>query len=305
MIVEQASALLLNYRLLSRQGRGHARVAYWGHGRNFADDLSTAGELVKRWTSRRVHWWFAYTERTAAVVRDLAVPTDRITVVNNAIDTTALEAAVAEARTGAAHRDREELGLGPGPVAIFVGHLRPEKGLEVLFDAAAKVHARRPGFQLLVVGSGPLQGEVAQRAAATPWLHYLGLRFGSDLARALALADLMVLPNSVGLAILDSFVAHAPLITSRDGNHGPEIAYLRDGENGLFVDRADDVEGFARAILTVIDDPALAERLVEGCRAAAERYSVEDMVDRFADGIRRALRTPRTPAAARSRGRRG
>jgi hypothetical protein len=95
--------------------------------------------------------------------------------------------------------------------------------------------AQRPDFHLLVVGGGASQAELEQRATTLPWLHVLGPRFGRDRAAALAAADVTLIPGAVGLGVIDSIVAGTPLITSADSAHGPEIAYLRDGENGRLV----------------------------------------------------------------------
>jgi L-malate glycosyltransferase len=294
VIVEQASDLILNYRLLNAQRRGHTRIAFFGHGQNFAEGASRFGEAVKSRASRRVHWWFAYTEKAADVVAGLGYPRDRITVVNNAIDTTQLAAELQEVRaSGAADALRRELGLGDGPVGVFLGTLRPDKGLDLLFAAAARIHAARGDFRLVVVGAGPMATEVQRRADQEPWLHYLGARYGQDRAAVLALGDLMLLPGAVGLVVLDAIVAGTPLITTADSPHGPEIAYLRDRENGLLVSTGGDPARYADAVLQVLGDAELAERLSAGCRSDAGRYSLEDMTSRFAEGIRQALRAPR------------
>ena len=94
VIVEQASKLLVNYVLQARYLLGGARLAFWGHGKNFAHhDSNRFGEFLKRSLSRRVHWWFAYNAQSAAVVRSLGFPPDRTTLVQNAIDTRGLIAA--------------------------------------------------------------------------------------------------------------------------------------------------------------------------------------------------------------------
>ena len=61
----------------------------------------------------------------------------------------------------------------------------------------------------------------------------LGVRKGQAKADVLALAKVMINPGVVGLNILDSFVAGVPMITTNCKGHGPEIAYLTNGENGL------------------------------------------------------------------------
>jgi L-malate glycosyltransferase len=97
----------------------------------------------------------------------------------------------------------------------------------------------------------------------------------------------------VGLGVIDSIVAGTPLITSADSAHGPEIAYLRDGENGRLVTGGGDPMRYAEAVLEVLGDPALHRRLVAGCADDAGRYTIGAMIDRFAGGVRLALAAPR------------
>ena len=88
VIVEQASKLLVNYPLLLWRRFGGPRVAWWGHGVNLdSGSSSRLGESVKRRLARRADWWFCYTNGTARIVADLGVPRDRMTVVQNAINT--------------------------------------------------------------------------------------------------------------------------------------------------------------------------------------------------------------------------
>jgi L-malate glycosyltransferase len=293
VVVEQAADLPLNYRLLVRQRLGGPRVAMYGHGRNFGEDPSRLGEAVKRRISREAHWWFAYTERSAAVVADLGYPPERVTVVNNAIDTDELTADLRWARAGAARALRDELAIGDGPVGLFLGTLRGDKRLDLLLAAGERIVAERPDFHLLVVGGGAAQGELEARSPALPWLHVLGPRFGRDRATALAVADVTLIPGAVGLGVIDSIVAGAPLITSADSPHGPEIAYLNDGDNGRLVTGGGDPSRYAAAVLEVLGDQALLWHLVAGCERDAGRYTIDAMVARFADGIRRALAAPR------------
>ena len=44
-------------------------------------------EQFKRWTVNKVDWWFAYTDSSAALINEAGFPTDRTTIVENAVDT--------------------------------------------------------------------------------------------------------------------------------------------------------------------------------------------------------------------------
>lgn len=293
VVVEQAAQLLLNYRLLARQSRGGPSVAFWGHGRSFAAAQGAPSERLKAWTSRRAHWWFAYTDLSAGIVQELGFPGQRITVVNNSIDTTALRRDIEALDAGHLGRLREQLGIGEGPIGLFLGTLREDKHLGVVIEAGRRIRQAHPDFVLLIGGNGPLASEVQEHARREAWLHYLGALSGRDRAGVLGLADVMMVPGAVGLVVLDAIVAGTPLITSRESAHGPEIAYLRNGENGLMVTGGTDPEIYAAAVSRVLSDRACLEVLVGGCRADRDEFTLEKMVSRFVSGIGQALDAPR------------
>lgn len=290
VIVEQASKLLLNYVLLLQQAAGRARVAFWGHGRNFqGHTASRLGERVKRTLSRRVWWWFAYNAASARVVRELGFPPGRITDVQNSIDTRALVAARARLGPDDVRAVREALGIRGEHVCIFAGAVYAEKRVDFLLEACARVRAELPGFELVVVGAGPEAGKFREAARRHPWIHYVGPRFDEAKVPFFAASRLLLMPGLVGLAVLDAFALETPLVTTAVDYHSPEIDYLENGVNGVIVEPADDPGLYARAVVELLRDDARRARLVQGCRAARERYTVEDMAARFADGVVAAL----------------
>jgi glycosyltransferase involved in cell wall biosynthesis len=101
----------------------------------------------------------------------------------------------------------------------------------------------------------------------------------------------MLSPGALGLGIIDSFVCGIPTITSDCGIHGPEIAYLRPGENGILTH--DDVDNFALAVSSLLADPDTLKHLCRACLTSAAEYSLANMASRFVDGIVQALAAPR------------
>lgn len=293
VVVEQAADLALNYRLLARQRRGGPDVVMWGHGRDFSEGDHCAVEAVKAHTTARAHWVLAYTERAREAFVNGGYPAHRITVVNNAIDTAALTTAIDEAARHEVPSLRAELDLGDGPIAVFVGTMRPDKRIDHLLAAGSRIARSVPGFRLVLVGGGPDHEAVSERVATLPWARALGPSYGGARAAALALADVVLLPGAVGLAVLDAFAAGAPLVTSRSGRHGPELAYLDDGRNGLLVDDVGDPRAYADAVITLLTDPRRLAAFQRECRADALRYDLDHMVANFASGIGAALEAPR------------
>ena len=290
VVVEQASRLLLNYLLLVRQRLMHRPVAFWGHGRSFDErDSESLEERLKRWTSRQVHWWFAYNDLAADVVREFGFPPQRITVVENSTDTTALRAAVDAVDPATIAETRRSFGLGPGPVGIFVGNFSRPKQLDFLFAAAEHLHGLDPGFSLLVVGQGERQPVVEEMAARRPYVSYVGNRFGDDLARCFAVADVLMVPGWAGLVLVDGFAGGTPPMVSASFPHPPEISYVDPGGNGLVIEDGGSPARYAERVHRLLGDGDERARLVEGCAKAAEYYSIEAMAERFADGLSAAL----------------
>lgn len=283
VIVEQANKLLVNYPLLALNALGRIRLGFWGHGRDFQTQRPhSPAERIKRWYSRMPYWWFAYNETSAAVVKSLGFPATRITLVQNAIDTTSFGAQVLRARESAPNKEQ-------GDRCLFVGGMYAEKRLEFLIEAAMRVKRAVPGFRLTLIGAGPDQ-RVAERAAQEhEWIEYLGPRFGEDLASQYASANLLLMPGLVGLGVLDSFAAGVPMVTTAVPYHSPEIEYLVDGVNGVVVADTQSVESYAHEVIELLQNRDQRERLSQGCIASAGEYTVEEMVRRFSDGVLKAL----------------
>lgn len=291
VIVEPASRMLLNYLLLSRQLAGRQRVAFWGHGYNARKrpDLRV-GKWAKERMSRSVHWWFAYNQRSVSALRELGFPEDRITDTQNSIDTGHLLRLRRQLEPEALERLRAELGIRGRHVGAWVGGMVDDKMLPFLLDACRLIRAEIPDFEMLFLGAGPEEGPVRAAAREEPWIHSPGPRFDEDKIRHLALAQLLLMPAAVGLVVQDSFALGVPLLTLQGRYHGPEIEYLRNDENGVVIPDTSDPAVYARAAIDLFNDPARMQRLVDGCLRAAEKYSVEEMARRFADGIEAALR---------------
>lgn len=291
VIVEQASRLLLNYVLLARQAIIRRPVAFWGHGRSFHSEAvaSSIGESIKRWLSRRVHWWFAYNDLSAQVISEFGFPADRITVVQNSTDTRGFGRLVDQSPPEALEEFRERYGLQRGRTAIFVGSLHPEKQLPFLFEAIQHLHRYDSSYSLLVVGSGVEQSLVEAVSIRRSFVHYLGNLFEADLAKAFAVADVVLVPGWAGLVIVDAFAAGVPIVVGSSFPHPPEVSYIESGVNGIVVEDDGCPKRYADRVRALLEDVDEYQRLVRGCADAAETYSVEAMAVRFADGIVEAL----------------
>lgn len=281
VVLTHENKLICN--LWAQYGLRDKRVALWGHGANLQGDQASRRERFKQRTAVRADWWFGYTEMSRPLVLQSGFPADRVTVVENAIDTIALREHYESASPGAVALLRKQLGLVGGHVGVFVGSLYSDKRIGFLLDAAKEVRRQLPDFELVMAGAGPEKGIVEAFCCAHPWAHYVGPVEGMEKARLLALAKVVLNPGLVGLGILDSFVCKVPMVTTDFGRHSPEIAYLDNGVNGVMA--RDAMADYVDAAVKVLCDHPYREGLVLGCAASARRYSIENMARNFTDGI--------------------
>jgi glycosyltransferase involved in cell wall biosynthesis len=291
VIVEQASSLLLNYVLMgaSRVGLG-PQVALWGHGVNLQTHAASGlGERLKRRYSRWPHWWFAYTDGTQQRVEQLGYPRERITVVQNAIDTLGLRDRIAAVDPLARAELFRRHGLTEGCVGVYIGSLYQEKRIAFLVEAARHITAICPGFRLLIAGNGPDRPLAEAAAAENDAIVYLGRKDGPQRDLLLSAASVTLMPGLVGLGVLDAFAADAPMITTDVAYHSPEIEYLQDGVNGRILPADTDPESYAAEVVTLLRDDDRLAQLRAGCRRSLESYTVQEMVRRFTVGVMGAL----------------
>lgn len=79
-----------------------------------------------------------------------------------------------------------------GLVALFVGRIAAEKNLPLLMETLSELRRKIDPFQGVVVGDGPRLEAMRQKY---PEFVFAGMRFGEDLARHYASADLFVFPS--------------------------------------------------------------------------------------------------------------
>lgn len=289
IIIPHENMLLANYLLLFfRRYRGHAKLAFWGHGANF-QSLTGSGirDRFKTWTARQVDWWFAYTAVSVDKVVASGFCPQRITCVNNAVDVDSMRQFQAAITADERRALLQELGLTGKRLAVFIGGLYREKRLAFLCAAADELRLRLPDFELLIIGDGPQRDLAREFAAVRPWCRWVGALHGRDKALHLSLGRVMLNPGLVGLNILDSFAFGLPLLTTDCGIHSPEIAYLRSRHNGIMT--ADDPLAYVVAAEQLMTIDGLRESLAANCWVDADIYTLDNMVENFSAGILSAL----------------
>jgi glycosyltransferase involved in cell wall biosynthesis len=288
VIAEQASKHLINYYLITLSRLKVNKFAYWGHGRNRHSNKYGLSERIKRALVNKVDWWFAYTNGTAEYLKTCGVPNEIITTVQNSVDTDTFKKQLEAVTSQDLQRAKVLLGIGQNAqIGLYCGALYEHKKLDFLLDSAKLIKREVPDFELIIMGGGPEANLIHNCAMKTPWLHYLGPRFGRDKCIYFKMSKVFLNPGLVGLAILDSFAAKLPLITTDIPVHSPEIDYLKNGTNGVMTRY--DVFEYAQAVVKLFKQPHILNNMAIEASRFSSNYSIENMVDNFKKGILRCL----------------
>ncbi|MFD6417915.1 glycosyltransferase [Streptomyces sp. NPDC060194] len=172
-------------------------------------------------------------------------------------------------------RDSRAVLRGAGVRLVLCSRLSVEKRPGIALEALAALLARGTRAELFVVGEGPLRRRLAERAAGLP-VTFLGhVADREHLARILATADVGLAPGpaeTFGLAALETLACGTPVVVSAS-SASPEVV----GDAGAVA--PDTGEGFAEAVLSLLDRPAPARR--GAARARAELFGWQASVEAF------------------------
>lgn len=186
-------------------------------------------------------------------------------------------------RRGERPADREGLGLPADRfVWAYAGNLGLYHGLDVAMDAAELLG---DGFQLVLIGHGPLRDELERRAAELPpgCVRLEGLMPPDDAAAYLRASDALLvalrasLTDVVSSKLFDYCAIGRPVIVATAG----ETTRLAEGAT-LTIPPESPAE-LAAAVRRLRDDPALRQRLGDLGRELASEYLREAQADRFVD----------------------
>ena len=204
-------------------------------------------------------------------VRDFSVPSSRIEVIPNFIDTSVW-------RPDRVPCHREKLAPGGEKIIMHISNFRSVKRVEDVVEIFSAISSKVPA-RLVLVGDGPDRPRALRRAAelgVQDQVLFLGKH--SSVDELLSCADAFLLPSeneSFGLAALEAMACGAPVIASNAGGL-PEV--IDHGETGFMFD-VGAVAEMADAGIRLLSDDALHEKMAcAGRRVAEEKFSAEAVV---------------------------
>jgi glycosyltransferase involved in cell wall biosynthesis len=219
-------------------------------------------------------------QELARLYREHGLPAEKILVAPDGVDWDAFQPELSRQEA------RRRLGLADDrPVAAYVGHLYPGRGVDHILEAAARL----PGVRFRLVGGHPedvarWRAEVERAGLAN--LELAGFVPNREVPLHLFAADALLMPYTTAtptaawmspLKMFEYLAAGRPVIAS-DLPAVREV--LRDGDNALLCP-PDSGEALAGALGRALEEPELAARLGAAGRREARGYSWDARVGRI------------------------
>lgn len=227
--------------------------------------------LCERIALRRLDAVVANSYYTAGVIQArYSIPPERLYVCHKSIEPSSYAAAHSLRQSVVRHR----------PCLLFVGGNMQRKGLPTLIRAASQVLAALPDALFLVVGRDAAQPQMlalCHQEGVAAHFQFLGLKSQAELVHYYARADVFVMPSLIeafGVVFLEAMAAGVPVVATRVGGI---VEIIDDEQNGLLVE-PDAPDQLAQALIRLLRDPVLQERLRQAGLATVRRFTVEQMM---------------------------
>jgi glycosyltransferase involved in cell wall biosynthesis len=184
------------------------------------------------------------------------------------------------------------VGMGEGGYVAFVGRLSPEKGLDTLLSAWARLGMTVP---LKIVGDGPLADDVRAAAARFPHIEWLGRMKAAQVYDFIGRARLLVVPSNCyetfGRVAVEAFAKGVPVVAA---DHGALSDIVEDGRTGALF-KGGDAEDLARQVQRMLGDAGTMLAMRQAVRNEfLEKYTGETNIESLMAIYRRAIHSSRT-----------
>lgn len=252
-------------------------VVHTFHGLSFHPYMSRTRRAVYRFlervTWRFTHQFLAVAPRVAGeVVEERLAPPGRVRVVPSAVDVSRLPQGFDPLARHLLSVPREKVLVGT------VGRLDAQKAPLDFVRMAAALQAERPGARFVMIGGGPLEGEV-RRLAADLNVDVTLLGHRADASELVAGLDVFVITSlyeGLGRALTEALATARPVVATAV-NGVPDL--VEHGSTGLLVAPADP-RGAARAVGWLLDHPREAEVMGrQGCRRVRSAFTPQAMCE--------------------------
>ncbi|MEH2152472.1 glycosyltransferase [Nostoc sp.] len=171
------------------------------------------------------------------------------------------------------------------PTLLFVGRITPEKNVNQLLDIFPVIAAKIPDVHLVIVGSGPLDEEIRERAkkfgsGVTVW----GESHGTELLGWFARADVFVNPSvteNFCTTNNEALASGTPLVAVVAPSTSEQVF---PGRNG-FLAQPNNPTDFAQKVIAILENPDLKADMTRQARPSILDFDWSACMQKFEEKL--------------------
>lgn len=269
------------------------KVCLWGQG--ISHPPVPLSWFLRGIMYKLAHAIIHYTENVREQWIDRGMPSKKMFVAYNALDTNISEKIKDRISEDDLRKFRSQHGLESENVVIFCGRLfLDKKRPDILVRAMKSVVERLPDARLVIIGDGPdknaLQKIVSELRLSQVVTLTGAIHDEQVIARYMLASKVAVIPGNAGLGVQHAFGYGLPLITHNNVNtQTPEIELVTNGLTGILCPEGD-VSAFAQAICRLLtNNEERGQMSTNALRIIREKYNVNNMAKGIIDAVRYAL----------------
>ena len=177
---------------------------------------------------------------------------------------------------------KESLGIGKDKkVILFLGRVAEEKSIDVLMDSMPDIFKDYPNAVFVIVGDGPGKKSLEEQASKlniADKVIFTGKVPWNEVPKYYNIGDVFVnasITETQGLTFVEAMAAGLPIVAK----YAPNLSeFIKDGKNGILVRRNSD---FKNAIINILEDKKLGNKLTNNGYITAKEYSIEEFGDKL------------------------
>jgi phosphatidylinositol alpha-mannosyltransferase len=184
------------------------------------------------------------------------------------------------------------------PTVLFVGRFDPRNQLPLLLGAFRRIRAAGTRARLVVVGDGPLRYHYRRLAAGIPDVTFVGRVRNEQRPGYYAHSTVYACPavqGSFGITLLESMASGTPVVCADTPGFGEVVRHEREA----LLHRPGDERALADALVRLLDDDTLRQRMATAGRDRARAYDWSRVTGEILDVYRSVLRSD-APALVRA-----
>lgn len=166
-------------------------------------------------------------------------------------------------------------------IILFLGRIAEEKSIDVIINNLPLVFNSIPNAKFLVVGDGPSKAELEEQVkklGIEEKVKFTGVVPWCDVPKFYNIADIFVnasVTETQGLTFLEAMASSTPIVAK----YAPNLSeFIIHGENGILVKHDNEI---SKAIISLLNNPELQEKLASNGFATANKYSLKEFGDKL------------------------